>query len=212
MIVLLPWAMTALVSPLATHWRAPILAVLLLAALAPAAYQTIQRIGETRQASVDAPWVEWVEANAAPGTTVYVPEAWRIPLPTPQSATALWLQVANPDAWQTKLKAGLDRFGIAADALPHAMSEEQLYQERAYRRRYFILAQERYKARPRFAVTPDSDGSSFDITHDQSVELFCKSGGIYVARGVLPARLGTPTKAWSPPQGIALYMRNGPSC
>jgi len=212
MIALLPWAMSVLLGNIARPARAAAAVVLLLVVLGPPAYQTVYRIAETREASVDAPWVEWVERNAPLGAAIYVPESWRIPLPTLESATALWHQVADPDAWQTKMRAGFTRFGIAADALPHAMSEEQLYQERAYRRRYFILGQERYPARPRFAVTPYSDGSSFDITHEQSVEAFCKSGGVYVARGVWPARLGTPTMAWGAPTGIALYARTGPSC
>ncbi len=212
-IALLPWAMDNIAGSIGGRLRTPAMGVMLAIVLLPAGYQALLRIREIRDESVPAPWVEWIEANVPAGATVYSSEAWRLPLPSRESGLALWAQVAAPDAWRHKLTAGMARFGLDSATLPHALSEEHMYQERANRRRYYMLAQPWDKLRPRYDFRPYSDGSAFDLSHQEAIDAVCRDGGVFVAQGLPPDRLGPPTVSWTHDRGgIFIFVRQSHGC
>jgi len=83
--------------------------------------------------------VQWVLQHVDPGTRVCTQPTLRALLPTPEASAAIWGEVMDDSAWKRKFSSGLKRFAMDTSELPRAMSEENLVQERAARRRWFIL-------------------------------------------------------------------------
>jgi hypothetical protein len=88
-----------------------------------------------------------------------------------------------------------------------------MYQERANRRRYFMLAQPWDKLRPRYDFHPYSDGSAFDLSHQEAIDAVCRHGGVLVARGRPPDGLGPPTVSWANGRGgVFIFVRQSQGC
>jgi hypothetical protein len=136
-----------------------------------------------------------------PGITVYFYNdfACRTVLPTAQAADAIWKQVANDQAWRTKLEDGFQRFSLTADRFPRALSEDNLCMDRAKSRRWFILGGGS-STRPRYDVRPLAICKTFGLKESQFAAAFKQTGGVFICRtaepGMLPPDLGEPFIKW----------------
>ena len=140
--------------------------------------------------------VRWLEANVPAGTTVYLSDLFAVPLPTEQSAEALWTEAARPDAWRAKFARAAQRLGLERGRQPRAMSEDPMQLERASRRRWFILGAPLASGRPRYDIRLVGVGSVFGLSVDAVVDQLCKEGGVYISNGAPIDRLGPPSMAW----------------
>lgn len=140
--------------------------------------------------------VRWLEANVPAGTTVYLSDSFAVPLPTEQSAEALWTEAARPDAWRAKFARAAQRLGLEPGRQPRAMSEDPMQLERAARRRWFILGAPLASGRPRYDIRLVGVGSVFGLSVDAVVDHLCKEGGAYISDGAPIDRLGPPKIVW----------------
>lgn len=141
---------------------------------------------------------DWVETHVPAGRDLYVGlGGMKVPLPTPQTADLLWSQVTDANAWRLKFSAGLNRFGIASDQLPRAMSEENLVQERGNRRRWFLLGSELDPCLRRYPIHLIHPGPIFPVQDADLAAEFARTGGVVLwenSRGFPPpSALGTPS-------------------
>jgi hypothetical protein len=152
--------------------------------------------------------VRWLEAHVPAGTTVYLSDLFAVPLPTEQSAEALWTEAARPDAWRAKFARAAQRLGLERDRQPRAMSEDPMQLERASRRRWFILGAPLESGRPRYDIRIVGVGSVFGLSADAVVEHLCKEGGAYISGGAPIDRLGPPKAVWRSAgrQQLAVYF------
>jgi hypothetical protein len=160
----------------------------------------------------------WIEQNVPPGTTVYLSPTLNDPLPTEQSADALWLQVSDAQAWRTKFNQGMSRFGLTQGRIPRALSEENLIQERGNRRRWFILGGGQEIKAPRFEIKIISGGSPFDITPSAAMAEYMRTGGVLILRQsrqpefLHPDKeLGKPKAAWLNQNGQGTLVYSMPT-
>jgi hypothetical protein len=190
-----------------------ILSILLL--IVPAANAAISIMAERHNFIPDQA-TAWVEEHVPPGTTVYLSPTLNDPLPTIQSADSLWTAVTDSQAWQMKFRQGLIRFNISQDKVPRALSEENMVQERGNRRRWFILGGRQEIQAPRFNIKIISGGSPFDVTPNNAIAEYQKSGGVLILRQsrqpefLHPEKeLGRPNAAWinRPGQGTFIYYK-----
>jgi len=203
---------------LARIWRVHPKAALLLAA-ALLILPTVNGVSEIRaeqRSYVPDRATDWVEQNVPSGTTVYLSHTLHDPLPTQQSADSLWAQVTNAKAWKTKFQQGLNRFSLPVDQTPRALSEENLIQERGNRRCWFILGGSPGIKAPRFDIKIISGGSPFDLTPDEAVAEFKRTGGVLIWRESrhpefeLPkGELGIPAVGWTNQRGqvVSVYYK-----
>jgi hypothetical protein len=144
---------------------------------------------------------EWVEKHVPPGTIVYLhcTFACKTVLPTTAAADAIWKQVANDQAWQTKLEDGLRRFSLPTERFPRAMSEDNLCMDRAICRRWFIMGGGS-QALPRYDVRPFDISTTFGLHGSEIGEEFKRTGGVLIWRTAsterLPPELGEPFVKW----------------
>jgi hypothetical protein len=182
--------------------RALVVRVAIALALLLPLVQSSRLIVQLRHGFVRDGSAEWIEHNVKPGTHVY----WgahtltaRQVLPTQTSADQSWDEVVKPAAWQSKIKSGMARFGLASpDVLPRALSEEIMVQERGNRRGFFILGSRPDYPAPRFDVRLIGGSVVFS---DRNVDQTWKStGGVLVWRTlgepVALRDMPPPTMAW----------------
>jgi hypothetical protein len=156
----------------------------------------------------------WIESHVPPGTRVYLMSETtdRVPLPTTESADRLWSEVTNSDAWKKKFESGLKRFNLSVSQMPRALSEENMIQERAGYRGWFILGSRPQLPLPRYDVRI-SVSLVFGIT-DWSAELARDgAGGVVVWRGPLdtkPDILGEPLVQWLGAPEDCIYIFGTP--
>ena len=141
--------------------------------------------------------VAWLEQNVPEGATVYWVDGFKMPLPTPESADAVWGQVTHQHAWLIKYRQAARRLALG-DRVPRAMSEDPMALEEALRRRWFILGAMVDSTRRRFNLRPVAEGTSFAASHLEVVEVLCTRGGTYAYYGRPVTRLGPPTMVWLP--------------
>jgi hypothetical protein len=183
------------------------LAAVIVAVAVPLAISA-RTIQQTRARYVRDDLVPWVQQHVPAGTTVYI-SGWMMPslLPTPQSSEILWNEATSQQAWRKKFESGLQRFGLTADQIPRALSEENLVQERGNRRGWFILGGHTDLPIPRYDIQI-VNGSPILGVQDLSAALKTQ-GGIVIWRSNLPppAELGTPLAQWSSPSqaGVQVY-------
>jgi hypothetical protein len=144
--------------------------------------------------------VPWVEQHIPAGTVVYIyGSPWLMPslLPTPQSSQAIWSEVTDDQAWRKKFQAGLARFGLTADELPRALSEENLVQERGNSRGWFILGGHADLPIPRYDIRLMRNSPIFGV-QDLSAALKQQGGVVVWRTGTLrpPTELGAPIVQW----------------
>jgi hypothetical protein len=159
--------------------------------------------------------VRWLEAHVPAGTPVYLSDSFAVPLPTEQSAEALWTEAARPDAWRVKFARAAQRLALERGRQPRAMSEDPMQLERASRRRWFILGAPLAGGRPRYDIHIVGVGSVFGLSVDAAVEHLCKQGGAYISSGAPIDRLGPPKVVWRSAgrNRLAVYVVDaGTSC
>jgi hypothetical protein len=170
------------------------------------ALQTFHGVCAAKSLEVTDESTAWVEQHVPEGTLVYLRPSLYDPLPTKESADDLWTQVTDRTCWQTKFSYGAGRFKIAADAIPRALSEENLIQERGNRRRWFILGSANAYRVPRFTIKIFSGGSPFDIPEDRVTNEFKRTGGVLIWRGSAPQSLGIPSASWTGKTGTGTFI------
>lgn len=160
----------------------------------------------------------WVEKHVPTGTRVYLCPTLHDPLPTQQSADSLWAQVTDAQAWKTKFRASLSRFNLPPESTPRSLSEENLIQERGNRRRWFILGGRPQTEAPRFDIKIISGGSPFDITPDEAIVEFERTGGVFIWRQArqpafrqLRKEMGVPKVSWTDRNGQATLVYYEPA-
>ena len=137
---------------------------------------TIIDIRATRAADDHDDSVAWIEQHIPAGTTIYLFDGgMRTLLPTPASATSLWTEVNDDQAWRKKVESGLARFNLSSTELPRALSEENLIQERGNRRKWFILGGQTDRPSPRYDVKVVLSSPVFGI-HDLNTALKAHDG------------------------------------
>jgi hypothetical protein len=153
--------------------------------------------------------ISWVENHVPPGTIVYLQPGMQNLLPTSASASALWTEVSDDNAWRKKFESGLERFGIKADETPRALSDENLVQERGNRRGLFILGSRPGYDAPRYDIRLYNSSPVFGV-HDIATE-FARTGGVVISqRGTGLSELATPTASWVNRDGVGSFVYCSP--
>ena len=208
--VLIGWfILAAAVAPaLLTKWPRTVAVSLAAALVFPLVMSALQiRFNHQLDDHEDA--VAWIEQHVPAGTTVYAIEGGeRTLLPTPEASAALWSEVTDDQAWRKKMESGLSRFKLSAGELPRALSEENLVQERANRRKWFILGGRTDLPVPRYDVRVVLSSPVFGI-HDLNAAM--KShGGVLIWRDGFhvnpPEFLGQPVMKWESAKGTGVWI------
>jgi len=129
------------------------------------------------------------------------------PLPSVESANRSWSLVNDGDAWKKKFSSGLQRFGMQADSIPPALSEENMLVEKSPARRFLILASRAAVTRPRYDLRLYW-GSPIVSIRDIRGE-FDQFGGAWVYRGRLTDKEVTgltPTVTWPARDGALNFL------
>lgn len=143
---------------------------------------------------------DWVQTHVPAGTVLYVDSGLlKTPLPTPSSADAIWNQVTGPDAWRRKFAAGVRRFGLSADQIPRAMSEENLVQDHGSLRRWFILGSELGDQEPRYDIRLIQPSPIFGVRIADVPAEFARTGGVVFWE---PLRYGPPPPSMGRPAEV----------
>jgi hypothetical protein len=155
----------------------------------------------------------WIERHVPSGQIVYTSNSIRQPLPTAAAADAIWFEAMGPDAWRKKFESGLARFKLSAAAIPRALSEENLVQERGNRRGWFILGGALHaEGVPRYDVRPIWLSPILGVQDPAGAWL--ATGGVLVWRdaagGPAPASLGKPVVSWGVGTGRAIHVYCSP--
>ena len=157
----------------------------------------------------------WIEQHVPAGTTIYfMPGGFRLPLPTPASAEAIWTEVTDDQAWRKKFESGLQRFNIASDQMPRAMADENLIAERGNRRQWFILAGHTDLPDPRYDVRIVLGSPVFGIR--DLISAMKQQGGVLVWRdldagyGLQMPDLGPPLAQWLNEEGKGVSIYTSP--
>ncbi|MFN2508808.1 MAG: hypothetical protein ABR589_08555 [Chthoniobacterales bacterium] len=173
-----------------------------LALVAPSV-ETFSLIAKTKRGRAPDEAVSWVEAHISPGAIVYVRPWITNLLPTAEASDASWHEVADGAAYRKKFRQGMERFHLASDEEPRALSDVNLALERGIRRFMFILGGHPSLPIPRFDVRVFDTGPVFGVRPIDRA--FRETGGVVILRGPLndPAceALGIPTVAWLNPEG-----------
>jgi hypothetical protein len=200
------------IEPLLLRWPKPMCMVLAVVLLFPLARAVVQiRFNQSLEDHEDV--VAWVEQHVPAGTTVYLIDGGeRSLLPTSAASAALWSEVTDDQAWQKKMESGLSRFKLSTKELPRALSEENLIQERANRRKWFILGGHTDLPIPRYNIKLVAGSPVFGI-HDLDAAM--KShGGVLIWRDGFPiappAFLGQPVMQWTSRQGSGVRVYCSP--
>lgn len=173
--------------------------------------QSIAGIRRVMAQQANADVVSWVEANVPAGSVLYLFSNFEaeVPLPTGEAAQHLWAEVTDDTAWQRKFRRGLSRFQLESKWLPRAFSEENLWLERADRRRWFLLGSSVDHQRPRYDVRLYLGSPTFGV-QDVFAESR-KTGGFIVYRGPRPAPdAGNVRKEWLARDGSGVFALEVP--
>ncbi len=153
----------------------------------------------------------WIEQHVPAGTRVYdaVSLDLRCPLPTAESADAIWTSVTDAQAWRKKFERGLTRFGLSG-SVPRAFSEDNLVLDRGLFRRFFILGGGAQSLRPRYDLR--ILGLSQIFGTQNLPEEFVHTGGVVIWREsyLPPAELGKPTIQWTDRFGEGTFIYCSP--
>jgi len=180
--------------------RWPALGIVMCLLVVPSVQSVRTAIHQRSLSHVDAS-TEWIEKHVPPGTIVYFHGhfACKTVPPTAEAADAIWKQVANDEAWRTKLEDGFRRFSLPADRFPRAMSEDNLCLDRAICRRWFILGGGS-QAQPRYDLRPFDISKTFGLHSSEIAEAFKRTGGVLIWRTAAapapPTDLGEPFVKW----------------
>jgi hypothetical protein len=183
---------------LSERWPRAVVWVAALTLLLP----VIQTGREIRQRRADyAPdrTVAWLNRHVPAGTIVYTGDEIENPLPTAQSADAIWDWVNHTGAWKLKVSAAIKRFGASADDLPIAFSEEDMIMEKGNCRGWYILGSRPTLTDPRFDIRLFSGSPVYTPSVDDIGKIFQQTGGVLVYHfglGDAPLGLGQPTVQW----------------
>jgi hypothetical protein len=180
------------------RWPRVVWYFVLLSLLVPAV-RTVRDIHERRREYVRNYAVAWIERHVPAGTIVYTSTAMLNPLPTPQSADAIWDEVNHTGAWTLKVTEALKRFHGESNDLPRAFSEEDMIMEKGIRRVWYILGGRTDLPDPRYDIRTFSDSPIYSMNVSEVSAAFKATGGViicYDANGVMPTDLGTPSIEW----------------
>jgi hypothetical protein len=186
------------IGPMFSRWPREMGIVLALVLVFPLV-QAVRQIRFAQSLEDHEDSVAWIEQHVPAGITVYLIEGGeRSLLPTPAASSALWSEVTDDQAWRKKMESGLSRFKLSADELPRALSEENLIQERANRRKWFILGGHIDLPIPRYDVKVVVSSPVFGV---RDLDAAMKSqGGVLIWRDGFhvdpPAFLGPPVMQW----------------
>jgi len=187
-------------------------AVISLAVVALPLGQSIAGVMRTSHRHVDADVVGWMETHVPAGAVVYLFSNFEAEalLPTTDASRRLWAEVTDASAWQRKFQRGLGRFRLDAKWLPRAFSEENLWLERADRRRWFVLGSGVDASRPRYDVHLFLGSPTFGV-QDVFAESR-KTGGFIVYRGSRPpADAGEVRREWLARDGSGVFVLEVPA-
>ena len=107
-------------------------AILVLALILPAVCVIVD-IVQRKHLEMEYHATAWIQRHVPPGALIYVNPNIRDPLPTVAASNALWDEVANENAWTTKLEWGMKRFHISSENLPRRpFSENDMVVERGF--------------------------------------------------------------------------------
>jgi hypothetical protein len=191
----------------AGRWPRLAPAILVLALILPAVCVIVD-IVQRKHLEMEYHATAWIQRHVPPGALIYVNPNIRDPLPTVAASNALWDEVANENAWTTKLEWGMKRFHISSENLPRAFSENDMVVERGLRREWFILGSRPAIPDPRYDIRVYVDSVVFRI-NDVAGE-FKRTGGVLVCNdddGAMPTDVGTPVVQWinSQARGVRIY-------
>jgi hypothetical protein len=150
----------------------------------------------------------WLERHVPPGTRIYLSPTIHDPLPTVEASRAIWGEVADPDAWKTKVQSALRRFSSVSKDLPPALSEENMIVERGVCREWFILGSRTELPDARFDIRVFSYSEVFGVREVASE--YRKTGGVLICDDVyapMPTGMGQPVAQWvgSRGGGVRVY-------
>jgi hypothetical protein len=182
-------------------------AVIGLAVVALPLGQSVAGVQRTSRQRTDANVVGWVEAHVPPGSIVYLFSQFEAEavLPTVEASGRLWAEVTDDAAWRRKFQRGLGRFRLDAQWLPRAFSEENLWLERADRRRWFALGSGVDATRPRFDVRVFLGSPTFGV-QDVLAESRRTGGFIIFRGGRPPADAGAVRREWLARDGTGVFV------
>ena len=193
-----PLAVAALSTSTRVLWAMVLLAVLLPLGMA------MKEIYVQRKAYVPDQATAWVESHVPSGTSLVINPDFHNPLPTPQSADALWQEEMNNDAARKKFQAGLARFHLGDLDMPRALSEENMIVERVERRGWYILGSRSWLPDRRYDIHIYGQSMVFGST--DPMPAFSKNGGVLIWRGGPVAGLTNPLMKWIDDQGVGTYI------
>jgi hypothetical protein len=176
------------------------------AALVLAGIQTARACHEYHSSVVRDSATDWVNAHVPPGSIVYFSPTFRDPLPTPQSADAIWDEVSGREASSKKFEQGLARLNLGNASAPRAMSEQIMVTERGLARRFYILGSRADFTGPRFDLRRYDHSVVFGLK--DPVPAFLKTGGVLIYRGdgPPPGLDAAPAVKWTNASGHGTYV------
>lgn len=160
---------------------------------------------------------QWVETHVPPGTTVYLSPSIHDPLPTPESANAIWDELSSRQAAFRKFEAGIKRLQIAgatSDIMPPALSEQTVTTERSSARRFYVLGSRSAFIGPRFNIIRYRASAVFGV--QDPVSEFKRTGGVLIWRSDQPDETSAPgldqepAIKWTNPAGRGTYVYVSP--
>jgi hypothetical protein len=149
---------------------------------------------------------QWVNTHVPPGAIVYLSPTFRDPLPTPESADAIWDEVSGRQATTRKFDKALLRFNLGRALPPRALSEQIVTTERGYARRFYILGSRPEQVGPRFDLRRYYSSDVFGL--QDPVPEYLRTGGVLIWRGDgPPPGLGAaPAMKWTNAAGRGTYI------
>jgi len=158
---------------------------------------------------------QWLEQHVKPGSSVLLDVSTfnpvQVPVPTRTASDALWNGASSIEAGETKFLSGVKRFNLPRGTVPRALSEENLVQEKANARTWFILGSSIEPSVPRFDLALSGISPVFFVPTDDIIDVWHKRGGALVtAQPKMIDALGPPTKLWQSPGGqrVAIYVQS----
>jgi|GEM_PF-1066352 len=201
MFVFAPIAFAAATKQFSDRWRVGITVAILLLPLG----QSVARAVALWSHYAPDFSVQWVNDHVPGGTRIYQTYELHSLLPTVEASAFLWDEVTSDAAWRKKFQAGLDRFNVSADAIPRAMSEENMISERGNRRGLFILGGQKNRPDPRFDIRLYQSSPVFSIRRME--DEWPKTSGVLIWHGVdVPEHYGKPVAAWVNRFGQGTYI------
>ena len=188
---------------------------LVIFACVPALWYGVETTLSLARSSVPNNAVTWIEQHVAPGTRVFAGGmSLQTLLPTAEAGERLWSEVVGPNAWLGKWAHDVAKIGYGGFRPLRVMSEDHLAQDRANRRRYYILAAPVSTNRPRYDLWIVSEGGFYDLHANEVIDRLCEEGGVYLHRGPPIPQLPAPSASWPGPasEGTNIYRVAPGSC